>query len=188
MGAQQLRGRGAGRQRAADVGFMEVGGGQRVVGGGRFDKDPSAAGQAERGGKLVAEAARGGDGVGDGRPGRLRGGAVADEHRTLGVDVAPVQGEMQALGSRIGRCVAASDDDLQQCGQGRWQQPRQAVGAWSVIAAWRSYRNGPIWKTSSAITGAERPVIHRSPMIALRVAFPTTPPSSAGRSRGAGGL
>ncbi|GGR08201.1 hypothetical protein GCM10010261_62250 [Streptomyces pilosus] len=45
---------------------MDVGGGQRVVVGGCFDEGPAAVGQGERGSELVAEAAAGGDRVGDG--------------------------------------------------------------------------------------------------------------------------
>lgn len=57
--AQQARCRGAGRQRAEDSGLVAIGGGQRVVVGGRLDEGPLAVGQTERGGELVAAAARG---------------------------------------------------------------------------------------------------------------------------------
>jgi exonuclease SbcC len=66
MDAHQIGGRGASRQGAEDGPFVEVRRGERVVGGGGLDEEPASVGEGERGGQLVAEAARGGDGVRDG--------------------------------------------------------------------------------------------------------------------------
>lgn len=66
------------------------------------------------------------------------GGTVPDEHRALRLGVQPAQGEVQPVGGRFGWRVLPGDDDVQQFGQGRRQQPPQAVGVLDRDRAQRS--------------------------------------------------
>lgn len=71
----------SGRQRVQDGRLVDVGGGQRVVVGGRFDEGPSAAVQTERRGELVAEAAAGVTASMTSAPRASRGGRAAARGR-----------------------------------------------------------------------------------------------------------
>jgi hypothetical protein len=66
--------------------------------------------------------------------------------------------------------------DEKPCGASHQRQPH-AFRALEASLAWcRPCHNGPTSATSSAITAADRPVILRSLMLAVRVTFPTTRP------------
>lgn len=81
--AEQAGGRGSGRKRGEDVGFVKVGGRERVTVGGGLDEGAAAVVRGEGGGELVAEPALRRDDIGD-RGAEGTGEVVAEQAGKIG--------------------------------------------------------------------------------------------------------